>query len=516
MLNFKKINAMKTIKNSILICSLFFAITGCDEGFEDLNKNPYAVTTLDASLLFAESQRLTPVGTWTGESTVVQQFVLAYDTGATSGFNFNDDTDNLNNDTWDAYTESIKLITQSLANIEGKPERSNLYNMLRIWRAYVFMNLVDAYADVPYSEAGKAYLEGNYAPVYEDDAAIYADLYTEIKSATAALNASGDIVTSDLFYKGDIAKWKKLGNSILLRLGMRYSKLDPNKAKSIVTEAVAGGVMQSNADDAILKFNALFITPPNESIRAQNPYTYYVAEPIVNQFKATGDPRSTYLVGKYADPNTVLGTTPDTTLANQFGFPVGYDNTTIKSTPGYRGTNGSGLNYSQLNYNVIASALAPIFLVTNSQTKLLLAEATFRGWITNQGSAQSLYEDGIKASMNQYALYPGGYGAISIADQNTYIAQANVAYNSTDALKLINTQYWISNFGYSMESFANFRRTGIPALTPNSYNNNLNGGFVRRFSYPDVEASRNSKNFTDASAAIGGDVLTTRVFWDIP
>src|SRR6187402_779883 len=113
---------MKTIKNSILICSLFFAITGCDEGFEDLNKNPYAVTTLDASLLFAESQRLTPVGTWAGESTVVQQFVLAYDTGATSGFNFNDDTDNLNNDTWDAYTESIKLITQSLANIEGKPE----------------------------------------------------------------------------------------------------------------------------------------------------------------------------------------------------------------------------------------------------------------------------------------------------------------------------------------------------------------------------------------------------------
>ena len=506
---------MKTTIKNILTASLFFTMAGCDNGFEELNTNPYAVTNLDPALLFAESQRLTPVGTWTGESTVVQQFVLAYDTGATSGFNFNDDTDNLNNDTWDAYTESIKLITQSLVNIEGKPERANLYNMLRIWKSYVFMNLVDAYADVPYSQAGKAFLEGNYAPVYDDDAAIYADLYTEIKSATAALNPSGDIVTADLFYKGDIIKWKKLGNSILLRLGMRYSKLDPNKAKSIVAEAVAGGVMQSNADDAILKFNALFITPPNESIRAQNPYTYYAAEPIVNQFKATNDPRSTYLIGKYADPNLVLATNPDTAIANQFGFPVGFDSESIKTNPNYRGTKGSGLNYSQLNYNAIASALAPIFLVTNSQTKLLLAEATARGWITSEGTAQSLYEDGIKASMNQYSLYPGGYGAISVADQNAYITQSNVAYNPANALTLINTQYWISNFGYSMEAFANFRRTGIPALAPNNYNNNLNGGFIRRFSYPDVEASRNSKNFAAASAAIGGDVLTTRVFWDI-
>ena len=43
-----------------------------------------------------------------------------------------------------------------------------------------------------------------------------------------------------------VAKWKKLGNSLLLRLGMRYSKLNPTKAASIVSEAFAGGVMTSN------------------------------------------------------------------------------------------------------------------------------------------------------------------------------------------------------------------------------------------------------------------------------
>ena len=40
-------------------------------------------------------------------------------------------------------------------------------------------------------------------------------------------------------------------------------------------------------------------------------------------------------------------------------------------------------------------------------------------------------------------------------------------YNPTDALKLINTQYWIVNIRNGTEAFANFRRSGFPALTPN-------------------------------------------------
>ena len=114
-----------------------------------------------------------------------------------------------------------------------------------------------------------------------------------------------------------------------------------------------------------------------------------------------------------------------------------------------------------------------------------------------------------------YALYPGTT-PISAAEITAYLADPAVAYNPTDALKLINTQYWIVSLRNGTEAFANFRRTGFPALTPNPFNNNLNGGFARRLSYPDVEASANTANYNAAAAAIGGDKLTSRVFWDIP
>jgi hypothetical protein len=310
-----------------------------------------------------------------------------------------------------------------------------------------------------------------------------------------------------------VAKWKKLGNSLLLRLGMRYSKVNPTKAQSIASEAVTRGVMVDNTDDAYVTHNSNYNNPLNAGPRAINNYYYYVAEPFVNHLKTTSDPRAKYMIGKYANPAQATTTTPDVTLANQFGFPVGFDSETIKAQPFNRGTLGGGLNYSQINFSVIGHAEAPLHFVTNSQTKLLMAEAAQRGWIS--GSAQTLYEQGIRASMDQWTRYPGAT-AIPLADQNAYIANANVAFNATEALRLINTQYWVSNFGNGTEAFANFRRSGFPALSPNLYNNNLGGGFIRRLAYPNTEAGQNQANYAAASAAIGGDVLTTRVFWDIP
>jgi hypothetical protein len=117
--------------------------------------------------------------------------------------------------------------------------------------------------------------------------------------------------------------------------------------------------------------------------------------------------------------------------------------------------------------------------------------------------------------MLAYSFYPGTT-PISVSEISTYINAPAVLYNPTDALKLINTQYWIVNLRNGTEAFANFRRTGFPALSPNLFNNKLNGGFVRRLSYPDVEASANTSNYNAAASAIGGDKLTMRVFWDIP
>lgn len=517
---------IKTIKKLILISSvLLFA--GCDKGFVKVNTDPYAITSVDPALLLAGAER-TNIGTWGAENTIVQQFVTPYNQGATLGFSFNADVDGNSTPKWGEYTGSIKNMVQALNILGSNTSRVNLQSMIRIWKAQVFMGLVDDYGYVPYSEAGRAVIDQIYYPKYDAGAAIYDDLYKELKESVAALNPSGEYVAADLFYGAhaepstkttnsadQVAKWKKLGNSLLLRLGMRYSKVNPTKAAAIVAEAFAGGVMESNADNAFVKYDGtVYSYGDNAALRNFSQFNY-AAEPFVDQLKSTNDPRAQFMIANFGNPGNVSADqNPDTVLANQFGVPIGIDAGVLADAP-YRGTRGGGLNYSQFNVNILASPAAPIFYVTYAQTSLLLAEAAHRGWITGgDAAAQNYYEDGIRADMETYSLYPGAT-AISASEINNYLAQPNVAYNATDALQLINTQYWVVNIRNGTEAFANFRRSGYPDLTPNPVVGDLGSpGFARRLSYPDVEASANTQNYQAAAAAMGGDKLSSRVFWD--
>lgn len=526
---------IKIFKRLIALC-IVLVFVGCDKDFERINTNPYAITSMDPALLFAGAQR-SHIGTWNGEHMIVQHFVVPYNTGANLGFNFNEDIDGVSNPKWDqsyaggsnGNNAPIKNLIQALKLLGDNTTRVNLKSMIRIWKAQVFMGLVDEYGDIPYFEAGKAVTDVIFYPKYDDDAAIYDDLYKEFKEAIAALNPGGDYVSSDLFYGANaqpsvktanatdqVAKWKKLGYSLLLRLGMRYSKINPTKAQSIVAEAFAGGVMTSNADNAYVKNDGTLYAQPDNAVLQNFSQFNYAAEPFVNQLKSTIDPRGKFMIAQFADPGKISNDpNPDTVLANQYGVPIGKTDAQLSVAP-YRGTRGGGLNYSQFNIRVLASPAAPEFYVTYAQTSLLLAEAAKRGWIAGgDAAAQTYYENAIKADMAIYSLYPGTT-PISAADINGYIAHPSVKYNPTDALKLINTQYWIVNIRNGTEAWANFRRSGFPVLSPNLFNNNLNGGFVRRMSYPNVEASANTANYQAASAAIGGDKLTSKVFWDNP
>ncbi|MEQ8413735.1 MAG: SusD/RagB family nutrient-binding outer membrane lipoprotein [Imperialibacter sp.] len=522
---------MKTIKTYIFLFTAFFLLGSCDKDFVEINTNPYAINEVEPGLLFANSQRLAHIGGWAGEHTIVQHFVNAYNSGATLGFNFNADIDGISNPQWDAsYPDALKNLGQAVVLLGEDGAQSNLLSMIRIWKAQIFMGLVDHYGDVPYFNAGKAVTDGIFYPEYDDDAAIYDDLYTEITAALAALNPSGDFVSADLFYgtngsvpSGDaatqVAKWKKLGNSLLLRLGMRYSKVNASLAESIVSEAVAGGVMTANADNAYLTYDgSLYSNGGNASLRNFS-YFNYAAEPLVDQLKSTNDPRGKFIVASYDEPAAITDGVPDTVLANQFGVPVGVLSGTIAADIAmatYRGPKGGGLNYSQMNIYSVASPVAPRVFVTYAQTSLLLAEAAAMGWIS--GSAQDFYEDGIAADMQWYSQYPNS--EVTASEIATYLSQPGVAFDAANALELINTQYWVVNISNGSEAFANFRRSGFPTLSRNDFDDSLlaNGGdgFVRRMSYPDRESSANETNYSAAAAAMGGDVLTSRVFWDKP
>ena len=130
--------------------ALITCFISCTDGFEEYNQDPYAITKIDAGLLFTGAERGMNVGNWDGEQTIVQQYMTAYNAGATAGFQFNEDVDQYNTPRWGVYSGVIKPLVQIISLIKDDPAHKNLYNMVRIWKAYAFMTLVDTYGDVPY------------------------------------------------------------------------------------------------------------------------------------------------------------------------------------------------------------------------------------------------------------------------------------------------------------------------------------------------------------------------------
>ena len=118
-------------------------------------------------------------------------------------------------------------------------------------RAFLYARVTDYYGSVPYTEAEKA-SAGTFFPKYDKQKDIYTDLLKELDEASADLDASrpdDGFSSADLYYNGDIAKWKRWGYSLMLRAAMKISNADAATAGTYVAKAVAGGVFISNNDN---------------------------------------------------------------------------------------------------------------------------------------------------------------------------------------------------------------------------------------------------------------------------
>jgi hypothetical protein len=492
----------------------------CDKGFEDLNKNKTSPTTVDPALLLNNAV----INTSFGQITLVfdigiVQHMISPNGGVLAGANFNADNRSAGS-LWSGYFQNvIKNTHDAIIKTKSITARSNLYNMARIYQAFVFMILTDEYGDIPYSQGGAGYSDQVFFPKYDAQQAIYTDIIKELTEAATALNASGTIEASDVLYAGNIAKWKKFAYSLLLRAGMRIAKADAAKAQAAVQAAFTGGVITDNADNAYMRHDANYTLPIGGTLNGSEAANFYLTKPFVDQLKNTNDPRLSAIAIRYVGATSGNGQTVavgSTNPAQQIGMPMGKDNGTIVGAATADGL-ASFYDYSQADRRRIVKTSAPCFFLTASQTNLLLAEARFKGWITT-GTASQYFSDGIKAHMDQMATYDAGC-AIAAGPRDTYIA-ANPLGAGTE-LQQINTQYWIASFLNGPEAFANFRRSGFPALTPNPYGqpNNPdvpNGTFIRRITYPTSELSVNTANVNAAIATQGADKLSTRIWWDKP
>jgi hypothetical protein len=422
------------------------------------------------------------------------------------------------------FNVELKENVQILSLTKDNPDLINEYSIARIWHVYILHRATDMYGNIPFSQAGQGYTAGIYKPKYDLQSDIYPAMLSLLDSAAAALDPSKvSFGSADYLYGGDVTQWKKFAYSLMLRLGMRLTKVDPASAETWVKKAIAGGIMQSNAD--VAKLNHTDGTDLNfywdgselrggEGVPPSAKGLGYgkMGQTFVNYLKNTSDPRLPFYITLWpgnADPSQ-LPTSTDPSV--QKGLPNGYDYSSIKTLiPNW--TDDMLAGYSEINLNTIASNSAPSIFQSYAEVEFLLAEAALRGW--GPGDAQTHYVNAVTASMETETLYPGG-SSVSPAAISAYLtANPYVAGTFDQQMQQIHTQFWASLFMNNIEVYANWRRTGYPTLIPVNYPGNATGGTIsRRLPYPQSEASLNTDNYNAAVKAQGPDLFTTRVWWD--
>jgi len=507
---------MKSFKyiSLLLICFLF--TVSCDDSFDEINTNAVDPTQIDQvfilnSAMIGASYSNGPL---IYEMGIVQQ-IITPNSGVLTGANYNQDNRNATESMWNDYFVTVIRDTRDLINqVEGEPQRANLVNMARIIQAFAFMVLTDTYGDIPYSEGGKGFTEQVTFPAYDAQENIYPALIQEITQATSALNPGAPTEPGEVLYGGDISKWRKLGYSLLLRAGMRLSKVDPGLAQQTVQAAFQGGVMESNDDNFVIRHDNNYNNAHGSTLNGTEANNFFLAEPFVSYLRESDDPRLPAIAVTYVGALSGPEQSQDRASSDpaiQVGMPMGHDNNSIVGI-----AEGLGLSsfyeFAQVDRTRIAKVNGPMFLLTYAQTQLLLAEAAFRGWVS--GSAAAFFEAGVRAHMEQMALHDAG-SAIPEAEIADYLA-AN-PFDEANALEQINTQYWVASFFNGPEAFANFRRSGFPDLAPNPFPaQDITSDFIRRLTYPSQEIAVNVDNINAAISRQGPDVLDTRVWWDAP
>ena len=325
---------MDNLYKSILVFMLLCVTFSCEEDLDELNTNVVDPTNVDEVFLLNNAIIGSSFsnGQLVYDMAIVQQIVTP-NSGVLTGANYNQDNRDSTEDHWiDYYEFVIKHTGDILAQLADQPDKSNLLHMTTLIQAHAFALLTDTYGDIPYFEAGVGISEQIVFPRYDAQETIYQDLINVVSASAAALNASGDTYPGEVLYGGDIAKWKRLGYALLLRLGMRLTEVDPALAQQTVTAAVAGGLMESNDDNYVIRHDFNYVNSAGNTLNGSEANNFYLVDSFVDYLSNTSDPRlgsiAVRYVGAASGPEQVADIASNDP-AVQIGMPMGFDNGSI-------------------------------------------------------------------------------------------------------------------------------------------------------------------------------------------
>ncbi|MCT4645655.1 MAG: SusD/RagB family nutrient-binding outer membrane lipoprotein [Carboxylicivirga sp.] len=493
------------MKQITLILLSLIVFNSCTDDFEELNRNKTASTTIDPELLFTRS-----LVTGSGMSYTIYQFVnqtqtshwAQHWTNINPGFIGDNYGPEPANNVWEYYYSRKHFAPLMLSNEVMKLIREGDNNPVKyacadIWNVYLFSLMTDMFGNIPYSDAFNT-----ESPAYDNQDDIYKDLLKRLKESSSSLientekgyKAFGE---GDVLFEGDVDKWQRFANTLILRLSIRVSGVDNALAGEYLSSLDINKLISTNDENV-----QLMTVPASQAVTdyVKNPMGYIytwnevrISKTLMdwlngNNTSGVIDPR----MHQYAEANA---------NGEYVGLPSGQDPLDLRDQQkAYRS------NYCNIGpfYNHQQESM-PIFLMTAAEANFLLAEARLQNLVSGGLSAEAYYLEGIRKSMEQFEVS---------GDVNPYLNANNVKYEQAKALEMIITQKWIALYANGLEAWNELRRTGFPAISPLAYYYPGNNDMPRRFIYSTAEASYNTENYNKAAANMGGDTQYSRMWWD--
>ncbi|GGG62255.1 SusD/RagB family nutrient-binding outer membrane lipoprotein [Hymenobacter glacieicola] len=532
---------MQKLPVAVTLLALLAGSTGCDK-FLDVNKDPINPADADINLVLPASQAA--MATNLGHSTLgLSQPTSAIMQQLT---NFRVGTFDLNggsfNNQWLGLYSGALINNEQIINKATAIRAWRYVGIAQIQKAYMFSEMVDVWGDIPYSEAFKGQGNENVAPKFDDDAAIYADLFRLIDEGIANLSRTDDTQrpgTDDLMYGGSTTKWIRLGNTLKLKL-YNQVRLVQNVQTNVAPLLAANAQLITAADDFEFRYG--------RSTNPQNQHPGYSADYanagrensigvyFYNLMKGSAttsrptDPRIPYyfynqkataaaeINADYQDGRFV------TVRFGSVGPQASANNTNIRTLQGLYPVGGRFDNGAGGTANVNSgTGDVPQRLLTFFARKFIEAELQLTV-LNSVPAARVAYVDALNASFDKVTAIANAAGVTLTQaqqdqfrlDRTAYITAAQARFDAATTtegkLEVIMTEKYIASFGYGIDIYTDYRRTGYPRITDANTDGDAQttqtGPFPLRLPY------RLNDLLTNPNAPAQPNINTERIFWD--
>lgn len=474
----KKIHKIKTL---ILAVAVFF--TACDTvDFGKTNQNPNNPSTPVTASLLANAQKGMSGYIANTTSNLYVQYLSNGQYDEESRYQ----TLNWSPDGSYGLLEDLRQIVEINSNEDTKlaaqayGSNGNQIAAATILRVFIMHGMTDRWGYLPYSEALD--VSNNIYPAYDSQQAIYTGLFTELDTALASID-SGNGPDSDIFFGGDMARWRSFANTIKMVMGLRLSKADATTGEAKFKQGMTGAI-SSNDQNVMYTYLSEDSNDNPWQDRFESRKDYLMSDVFVDKLIGTGtaslpeDPR----LAKFAEPATTSGTF--------IGAPYGE-------------SNSATANYSFITDDIISKSDAPLMIYTYSEVLFARAEAAAKTWTTENPA--TLYTQGITASMEQW-----GVDALDIA--------AYIAANPYTGIEDIAYEKYVSLFLQGYNSWAEWRRFKaegndgrINLTAPADLLSNATD-IPQRHGYSSTAGALNEDNYNAAVSSQGADNLDTKLW----